>query len=51
MHQLLDCDDRVVDLSARNKVIQYPWRSTLHLIDVDAGVEQQTLPAEQSGID
>jgi hypothetical protein len=51
VHQLLDRDGRMIDLSLRNQIIQHLRRSILHLIDVDAGVEQESLPANQVYID
>ena len=38
VHQLLDRDGRVIDLSLRDQIVQNRRRSILHLIDVDAGV-------------
>jgi hypothetical protein len=35
------------DLSLRNQIIQHLRRSILHLIDVDAGVEQEALLANE----
>src|SRR5882757_182386 len=51
VHQLLDRDSRMVDLALRDKVIQDYGRATLHLIDIDASVEQQPLAAGRSRID
>src|SRR6185312_7418751 len=51
MHQLLNGDGRVVDLSLRNQVIQYLWRAALHLIDIDASIEQKALPADHVHVD
>jgi hypothetical protein len=40
MHQFLDRDGRVVDLSARDHIVQHQRRTILHLVDVNARVEQ-----------
>src|SRR5258708_16692140 len=45
VHQLLDRDGRMVDLSLRDQVVQHLRRTILHLINVDAGVDQETLSA------
>jgi len=41
----------MVDLSLQDQIVQNLGRPVLHLIDVDAGVEQQTLSANQTRID
>jgi hypothetical protein len=51
MHQFLDRYGRVIDLPLRNQIVKYLRRTILHLIDVDAGVEQEPLPADQVRID
>src|SRR5260370_21409380 len=47
VHQLLDRDGRMVDLSLRDQIVQYQRRTILHLVDIDASVEQEALPANQ----
>jgi hypothetical protein len=51
VHQFLDRDRRVVHLSLRDQIVQHPRRTILHLIDVDAGIEQEPLSANQARID
>jgi len=51
VHQLLDRYSRVIDLSLGDQIVQHLRRAILHLIDVDAGVEQEPLPADQARID
>ena len=46
MHELLNSDGRMVDLSPVNEEIEDVGRPTLHLVDVDAGIEQQRLAAD-----
>src|SRR5580704_15126101 len=41
----------MIDLPRCDQIIQHLRRSILHLIDVDAGVEQETLAADQVFID
>lgn len=43
--QLLDRDSRMIDLTLRDQVVQYLRRPILHLIDIDASIEQQECPA------
>ena len=40
----------MIDLALRYQTLQRLWRSILHLIDIDAGVEQESLAADQVGI-
>jgi hypothetical protein len=41
----------MIDLPLCDQIIQHLRRSILHLIDVDAGVEQETLSTDQVLID
>jgi hypothetical protein len=45
VHQFLNRHGGMVDLTLRHQVVQHTRRSILHLIDVDAGVEQKRLTA------
>ena len=51
IHQFLDRDGRMVDLPLQDQIVQYMWRSIQHLIDVDAAIEQQGLPADAARVD
>ena len=46
VHQFLDRDSRMVDLSLRDQIVQDPRRTILHLIDVNAGIKQKSLSAD-----
>ena len=47
VHEFLDSDRRMVDLSRVDEEIKNVGRPTLHLVYVDTCVEQQRLPADQ----
>jgi hypothetical protein len=46
VHQFLDGDSRMIDLSLRDQIVQHLRRTILHLIDVNGGIEQKTLSAD-----
>ena len=39
----------MIDLAVRDQFFQQSWRAPLHLVDVDAGVEQKPLPTDLAG--
>lgn len=51
VHQFLDRDSRVIDLSLRDQIVQDLRRTILHLIDVNGGIKQEPLPADKARID
>jgi hypothetical protein len=51
VHQFLDRDSRMVDLSLRDQIVQNLRRTILHLIDVNAGIKQKSLSADGTRID
>lgn len=46
VHQLLDRDSRMIDLSLRDQIVQDPRRTILHLVDVNGGIKEKSLPAD-----
>ena len=46
MHQLLDSNGRMIGVSCRYQAFEYRRRATLHLVYIDAGIEQDRWPAE-----
>lgn len=46
VHQFLDGDSRMIDLSLRDQIVQDFWRATLHLIDVYGRIKQEPLSAD-----
>ena len=46
MHQLLDSNGRVIDMSCCDEAINDVRRSVLKMVDVDTGVEQQRRAAD-----
>ena len=46
VHQFLDRDSRMIDLSLRDQIVQDLRRTILHLIDVNAGIKQNSLSAD-----
>jgi len=51
VRQPLDRDDRMVDLTRRDQIVQHSLRAILHLIDVDAGIKHQPLCAVRARAD
>jgi hypothetical protein len=51
MHQFLDRNGRVVDLSLRDQIVQRLRQTILYLIDIDAAIEQEPPPANQARVD
>jgi hypothetical protein len=51
MHQFLDRDSRMIDLSLRDQIVQYLRRTVLHLIDVNGGIKQKSLSTDRARID
>jgi hypothetical protein len=46
VHQFLDRDSRMIDLSLRDQIVQDLGRTILHLVDVNGGIKQKSLPAD-----
>jgi len=46
VHQFLYRDSRMIDLSLRDQIVQDPRRTILHLVNVNGGIEEKSLPAD-----
>ena len=46
VHQLLQRNRRVIDLTSFNETVEHFRRTVLQLVDIDAGIEQQPLSGD-----